>query len=140
MILDLGGVTVDVVTDDAEIITAGCGNLLTAAVGLTLDVSRGTAEWVKRVPRRRVEPYLVLEEDGARSFLPAPASADTVGSLVVPGPAGLLPFNSQLSPSKWRGIRLRLKQQVVAAGLRRARDVLNAAHSIIAAGGPAGAP
>jgi len=101
-------------------VAAGAGDLLTRAVARVLDIPTGAAEWVKRGPCARVEgPHVVAEEDGGRRFLDRPAGADLVGSLVAPGPAGLLPFHRRLAPAEWRLLRLRLKREVIGANLRR---------------------
>jgi hypothetical protein len=44
--------------------------------------------------------------------------------LAAPGPTGLLPFDREHSPAEWRAIRLRLKEAVFAANLRRALRTL----------------
>jgi hypothetical protein len=59
--------------------------------------------------------------------------------LAVPGPGGLVPFagrsGRQHTPSEWRAIRLRLKQAVLAASLRRALAALGEPR--LESGGPA---
>jgi hypothetical protein len=61
--------------------------------------------------------------------------------LAVPGPGGLVPFagraSRQHTPSEWRAIRLRLKQAVLAASLRRALTALGEPGSRFALGSPA---
>ncbi len=121
-VVDLGGGTIDVIgPDGAEVVAAGAGEMLTVAVATFLGVPRGAADWVKRGPCSRLEaPQVLLAEDGARTFLDRPAPSAAVGSLVVPGPAGLLPFGGALAPAEWRALRLRTKQRVLADNVLRA--------------------
>ena len=65
LVVDLGGGTVDVVAGDArEVVAAGAGELLTAAVATYLGLPRGAADWVKRGPCSRLEsPQVLLAED-----------------------------------------------------------------------------
>jgi Diol dehydratase reactivase ATPase-like domain/DD-reactivating factor swiveling domain len=127
-VVDLGGGTIDVVAADGrEIVAAGAGELLTVAVATFLDLPRGAADWVKRGPSSRLEaPQVLLSEDGERSFLDRPAPSVAVGSLVVAGPAGLLPFGGRLAPAEWRALRLRTKQRVLAENVVRALGSLAA--------------
>ena len=121
VVVDVGAGTIDVISPEAELVAAGAGDLLTAAVARALGVSRAAAEWVKRGPCLRIEGSRRFEaEDGSRGFLDRPAPPSAAGMLAVPGPAGLLPFGRDRSPVEWRAIRLRLKQAVFAANLRRA--------------------
>ena len=121
VVVDVGAGTIDVISPDAEVVAAGAGDLLTAAVAHTLGISLAAAEWVKRGPCLRVEGAQRFEaEDGSRGFLDRPAPASAAGMLAVTGPAGLLPFDRDRSPAEWRAIRLRLKQAVFAANLQRA--------------------
>ena len=138
LVVDLGGGTTDVVGVANETVLAGGGDLLTAAVALGLDLTRGAAEWAKRGPAVRVEtPQLVAQEDGDKSFLPAPVPAGAVGWLVAPGPAGLLPVTSRLGPAEWRALRLALKQAVLGAAVRRGLGV-GVPTTVLVVGGPAG--
>jgi hypothetical protein len=121
VVVDVGAGTIDVISPDTEVVAAGAGDLLTSAVAHTLGVSLAAAEWVKRGPCLRVEGAQRFEaEDGSRGFLDRPAPVSASGMLAVTGPAGLLPFDRNRSPAEWRAIRLRLKQAVFAANLRRA--------------------
>jgi hypothetical protein len=121
LVVDVGAGTIDVISPAAEVVAAGAGDLLTSAVAHTLGVSPAVAEWVKRGPCLRVEgPQRFEAEDGSRGFLDRPAPASATGMLAVTGPAGLLSFDRNRSPAEWRAIRLRLKQAVFAANLRRA--------------------
>jgi hypothetical protein len=138
--VDLGAGTIDVITPDAEVVAAGAGELLTAAIAETLGVSRAAAEWVKRGPSVRVDGAHRFEaEDGTRGFFDRPAAASAAGTLAVPGPAGLLSFDRGRSPAEWRAVRLRLKQAAFAVNLRRALGGLaaSAAGQILIVGGPA---
>ncbi|WP_344650800.1 diol dehydratase reactivase ATPase-like domain-containing protein [Cryptosporangium japonicum] len=136
VVVDIGGGTVDVIGPDGERVLAGGGDLLTAAVALGLDVTRGAAEWAKRGPAVRVEtPQLASQENGDRTFLEAPQPAGTVGWLAAPGPAGLLPITVRLGPAEWRTFRLAMKQAVLGTAVRRG---LGRAGTVLVVGGPAG--
>jgi hypothetical protein len=140
VVVDLGAGTVDVIAPAGEVVAAGAGGLLTAAVAETLGVPRAAADWVKRGPCLRVDGGQRFEaEDGSRGFLGRPAPASAAGMLAVRGPAGLLPFDRRHSPAEWRAIRLRLKEAVFAMNLRRALATLGAAlPQVLIVGGPAG--
>jgi hypothetical protein len=141
LVLDLGGGTIDLMAASGrEVIAAGAGEMLTASVAAFLQVPRGAAEWVKRGPSSRVEaPQILLAEDGVRTFIDRPVPASTSGSLVVPGPAGLLPFSTSLAPAEWRALRLRLKQRVIADNLLRTLQSLNdLTDELLLVGGAAG--
>jgi hypothetical protein len=139
-VLDLGGGTVDVICGCDEVVAAGGGDLLTLVVAALLAASRSAAEWAKRGPCRRVEaPQLLLAEDGGREFLDTAASPDLVGSLVAPGPAGLLPFDRAHAPAEWRALRLRAKALVLGHNVARALRTLGGhPRQAILVGGPAG--
>ena len=140
VVVDLGAGTVDVIAPDGEVVAAGAGGLLTAAVAETLGIPRAAADWIKRGPCLRVDGGQRFEaEDGSRGFLDRPAPASAAGMLAVRGPAGLLPFDRRHSPAEWRAIRLRLKEAVFAVNLRRALATLGAAlPQVLIVGGPAG--
>jgi Diol dehydratase reactivase ATPase-like domain/DD-reactivating factor swiveling domain len=139
VVVDLGAGTIDVISPGAEVVAAGAGDLLTAAVAETLGASRAAAEWIKRGPCLRVDGGQRFEaEDGTHGFLDRPAPPSAAGTLAVMGPAGLLSFDRGRSPAEWRAVRLRLKQAVIAVNLRRAL----AGHEtrpkqILIVGGPA---
>jgi hypothetical protein len=139
-VVDVGAGTIDVIAPGAEVVAAGAGELLTAAVAEALGIPRAAAEWVKRGPCLRVDGGQRFEsEDGGRGFLDRPAPASAAGTLAVMGPAGLLPFDRTHSPAEWRAVRLRLKQAVFAVNLRRALATLGAAlGQVLIVGGPAG--
>ena len=152
LVVDLGGGTIDVVSRDADAVTAaGSGDLLTAAVAHALSISAGAAEWAKRGPASRVEsPQLVTDESGERRFLESPAPHGTVGWLVAPGPSGPLPFSRALSVTEWRQVRMTLKQMVFSSNLNRVRQHLSksagdgsesagdGSSDVVVVGGPAG--
>ena len=142
MILDLGGGTIDAALNDADsVVVAGAGDLLTAAVAHILGIPRGAAEWVKREPSARLEgPHVLVGEDGVRRFVDVPVPADAVGALVVPGPAGLLPFSGQLAPGEWRMLRQQLKRAVISRNIERATHGVDTKRDVILVGGPAGDP
>jgi Diol dehydratase reactivase ATPase-like domain/DD-reactivating factor swiveling domain len=139
VVVDLGAGTIDVITPDDEVVAAGAGDLLTAAIAETLGASRAAAEWVKRGPCLRVDGGQRFEaEDGTHGFLDRPAPASAAGTLAVMGPAGLLSFDRGRSPAEWRAVRLRLKQAVLAVNLRRALAGHEARPGqILIVGGPA---
>jgi hypothetical protein len=139
-LVDLGAGTVDVIALHGEVVAAGAGGLLTAAVAETLHIPRAAADWVKRGPCLRVDGGQRFEaEDGSRGFLDRPAPAAAAGMLAAQGPAGLIPFDRGHSPAEWRAIRLRLKEAVFAANLRRALDTLGGTlPQVLLVGGPAG--
>jgi hypothetical protein len=156
LVADIGSGTIDVITPQAEAVVAGAGDLLTAAVARTLDVPRAAADWIKRGPCIRVDGTARYEaEDGTRGFLAGPAPPAAAGMLAVAGPGGLLPFGSRgntagghLGPAEWRAMRLRLKQAILAASLRRALDAAGRSTrteypdgrpaQLLLVGGPAG--
>jgi diol dehydratase reactivase ATPase-like protein len=143
VVVDLGAGTIDVITAGREVVAAGAGDLLTAAVAEALGITRAAAGWVKRGPCLRVDGGQRYEaEDGSRGFLGRPAPASAAGMLAVSGPAGLLPFDRRHSPAEWRALRLRLKQAVFAANLRRALGGLGKLGAglpqVLIVGGPAG--
>ena len=121
VVVDVGAGTIDVIAPDGEVVAAGAGDLLTAAVAEILGLPRAAADWVKRGPCLRVTGSQQFEaEDGRHGFLDRPAAAAALGMLAAPGPAGLLPFDRRHSPAEWRAIRLRLKEAVFAVNLLRA--------------------
>ncbi|HEY3650059.1 MAG TPA: diol dehydratase reactivase ATPase-like domain-containing protein [Streptosporangiaceae bacterium] len=140
VVVDLGAGTVDVVGPGGSVVAAGAGELLTAAVGEMLGIPRASADWVKRRPCVRVDGGQRYEgEDGRRGFLDVAAPASAAGMLAVEGPGGWLPFDRHHGPGEWRAIRLRLKQAVLAANLRRAvRTLGQDPAQILVVGGPAG--
>jgi Diol dehydratase reactivase ATPase-like domain/DD-reactivating factor swiveling domain len=140
VVVDVGAGTIDVIAPNGEVVAAGAGDLLTAAVAETLAIPKAAAEWVKRSACVRVEGGQRFEaEDGSRGFLGRPAPASAVGMLAVPGPAGPLPFDRVHTPAEWRALRLRLKQAVFAANLRRALATLDVPLcQVLIVGGPAG--
>jgi hypothetical protein len=145
VVLDLGGGTLDLAPADApEIVAAGAGDLVTAAVAAALGISRGAADWVKRGPCHRLEgPHVLLAEDGGRRFAERAAPGDAVGSLVVPGPAGWLPFARDLAPAEWRALRLRLKRAALGDNLARLVAALPGGlvgRDVVLVGGVAGDP
>jgi hypothetical protein len=139
LVVDIGAGTIDVIAPGGEVVAAGAGDLLTAAVAQTLGIPAAAAEWVKRGPCLRVDGAQRFEaEDGSHGFLDRPAPAAAAGALAAHGPAGLLPFGRGRSPAEWRAVRLRLKQAVFAVNLRRAlAGQADGAGQIIVVGGPA---
>lgn len=140
VVVDLGGGTVDVVAPSAEVVAAGAGDLITRCVSALTGCSAAAAEWVKRGPAHRVDsPQVLLGEDGSRSFLERPAPPEAIGSLVVEGPAGLLPFSRSVAPGEWRALRMRLKVELVGGNVARAlRTLQHRADAVLVVGGSAG--
>jgi hypothetical protein len=140
VVVDLGAGTIDVIGLESDVVAAGAGELLTAAVAETLGISRAAADWVKRGPCLRVDGGQRFEaEDGSRGFLAGPAPASAVGMLAVEGPGGLLPFDRRHGPGEWRAIRIRLKLAVLASNFGRAMRTLGQdPHQVLVVGGPAG--
>jgi Diol dehydratase reactivase ATPase-like domain/DD-reactivating factor swiveling domain len=140
IVVDLGAGTIDVIGVESDVVAAGAGELLTAAVAETLGISRAAADWIKRGPCLRVDGGQRFEaEDGSRGFLAGPAPASAVGMLAVEGPGGLLPFDRRHGPGEWRAIRIRLKLAVLASNFGRAMRTLGQdPHQVLVVGGPAG--
>ncbi len=140
VVIDLGAGTIDVIATEEDVVAAGAGELLTAAVAQALGVPRAAADWVKRGPCIRVDGGQRYEaEDGTRGFLDVPAPASAVGMLAVSGPGGLLPFDRRLSPAEWRALRVRIKSAVMIKNTERAMGQLKGDPSqLVVVGGPAG--
>ena len=142
VVVDVGAGTIDVIAPDGEVVAAGAGDLLTAAVAETLNLPRAAADWVKRGPCLRVTGSQQFEaEDGSHGFLDRPVAPSTLGQLAAPGPAGLLPFDRRHSPAEWRALRLRLKEAVFAVNLLRTLSTQASAQpgaQVLIVGGPAG--
>jgi len=74
IVVDVGAGTIDVIATDSEVVAAGVGDLLTAAIAQTLAIPQAAAEWVKRGPCVRVEGTRRFEgEDGSCGSSTGPA-------------------------------------------------------------------
>jgi hypothetical protein len=141
VVVDLGGGTMDIIAADSDRVLAGCGQLVTAAVGVALGIPSALAEWVKRAPSMKIESsHVAVAEDGRRAFLGAPALTGTLGQLVVEGPAGTLPFTDRLEPQQWGALRRELKAACLGRAAARASVALTDARDVIVVGGPAADP
>ena len=140
LVIDLGGGTVDVSDETHRVTAAGSGDMLTLAVADALGISRGTAEWAKRGPARRIDsPSAASLEDGSRAFLESMAPNGSVGWLVCDGPGGPLPFSARMSPGEWRSVRSAIKAAVIGNNIRRALASADfEAREVVLVGGPAG--
>jgi hypothetical protein len=140
LVVDLGGGSIDAVSATSDVVAAGAGDLLAVSVAALTGVTVAAAEWVKRGPALRVDaPQVLLAEDGGRGFLDRPAPPDTIGALVVQGPAGLLPFSRTMAPGEWRALRVRLKVELVGGNVARAlRSLDQAPRTLVVVGGLAG--
>ncbi|WP_081681631.1 diol dehydratase reactivase ATPase-like domain-containing protein [Mycobacterium sp. URHD0025] len=120
VVVDVGGGTVDVVSDEARIVLPGAGQLLTAATATALDISRSAAEYAKRAEAvTAVTVQLIEDEHGRRQFLDTPVSGRCSGWLLTAAPSGWLPFTSRLSGAEWRSWRLAAKRQVIGGNVMR---------------------
>jgi hypothetical protein len=146
IILDIGGGTIDLLSEDRSISVAGAGELLSTAVAEVLDVPRGAADWIKREPAQRVDSaQVLLSENGSYNFVSekdAPTLSNALGMLVTPGPVGLLPFGRGMQPAEWRIIRQSLKLEIIARNVSRILQtygdkMANEQFDIVIVGGPA---
>jgi len=147
LILDIGGGTIDLVSENNRVSAAGAGELLSVAVAEVLGVPKGAADWIKRGPARRVDSARVLlSENGSHDFISEndmPVPANAFGMLVAPGPAGPLPFGHNLQPAEWRIIRQSLKLEIIARNVSRIlqtyrdRMARDESFDIVIVGGPA---
>jgi hypothetical protein len=118
VVVDVGGGTVDVVTDDRRVVLPGAGQLLTTATAAALDISTSAAEYAKRTEAvTAVTVQLVEDEHGRRRFLDTPIDGRCTGWLLTSAPSGLLPFTSRLSGSEWRSWRLAAKRLVIGGNI-----------------------
>lgn len=138
-VLDLGGGTIDVASALEQITGAGAGELLTVAVAAALRVPELVAESIKRGPLVRiVGPRLIHLEDGSRKYLDDPVRPSAVGKLARIAGEEVVPFELQLAPEEWRGLRLALKEEVLGANVERLlRTLGEPPGSVLTAGGAA---
>ncbi|WKG00843.1 diol dehydratase reactivase ATPase-like domain-containing protein [Mycolicibacterium sp. HK-90] len=138
--VDVGGGTVDVVTDGARVVLPGAGQLLTTATACALDISRSAAEYAKRAEAvTAVTVQLIEDEHGRRQFLDKPINGRCTGWLLTPAPSGLLPFTSRMSGTEWRSWRLAAKRLVIGGNVMRGlKQVAPGATGVLLVGGGAG--
>lgn len=140
VVVDVGGGTVDVVTDDTRMVLPGAGQLLTTATATALEISRSAAEYAKRAEAlTAVTVQLVEDEHGRRRFLDKPVDGRCTGWLLTSAPSGLLPFTSRLSGAEWRSWRLAAKRMVIGGNVMRGIEkVAPDAGGVLLVGGGAG--
>jgi hypothetical protein len=140
VVVDIGGGTVDVVTDDARVVLPGAGQLLTSATATALEISRSAAEYAKRAEAlTAVTVQLVEDQHGRRRFLDKPVDGKCTGWLLTSAPSGLLPFTSRLSGAEWRSWRLAAKRMVIGGNVMRGIEkVAPDAGGVLLVGGGAG--
>ena len=139
VVLDLGGGTIDIITD-GSVTGAGSGDLLSACIGSLAGISLGAAEWVKQGPAFRIDtPSIASRETQTQDFLPTEVPGSLVGWLAVNGPAGALPFSRNLTLGDWRQLRLAAKRAVIEDNVRRISGGLQIdCPTAVAVGGPVG--
>lgn len=139
VVVDVGGGTVDVVTDGSRVVLPGAGQLLTTATAVALDISRSAAEYAKRAEAvTAVTVQLVEDEHGRRQFLDKPIDGRCTGWLLTSAPSGLLPFTSQLSGAEWRSWRLAAKRLAIGGNVMRGiEQVAPGATGVLLVGGGA---
>ena len=104
VVVDLGAGTIDVIAPDGEVVAAGAGDLLTAAVAETLNLPRAAADWVKRGPCLRITGSQQFEaEDGSHGFLDRPAAATTLGHAGRPRPGRAAAVRPAAQPGRVAG-------------------------------------
>ena len=140
VVVDVGGGTVDVVTDTSCVVLPGAGQLLTAAAAAGLEISTSAAEYAKRGGAvTAVTVQLVEDEHGRRRFLDKPVDGRCTGWLLTEAPGGLLPFTSRLSGAEWRSWRLAAKRLVIGANVLNGLEKAGAdAAAVLLVGGGAG--
>ncbi|WP_085142531.1 diol dehydratase reactivase ATPase-like domain-containing protein [Mycolicibacterium conceptionense] len=120
VVVDVGGGTVDVVSEGSRCVLPGAGQMLTAATAAALEISRSAAEYAKRAEAvTAVTVQLIEDEHGRRQFLDTPVSGRCSGWLLTAAPSGWLPFTSRLSGAEWRSWRLAAKRQVIGGNVMR---------------------
>ncbi len=139
VVLDLGGGTIDIITD-GSVTGAGSGDLLSACIGSLAGISLGAAEWVKQGPAFRIDtPSIASRETQTQDFLPTEVPGSLVGWLAVNGPTGALPFSRNLTLGDWRQLRLAAKRAVIEDNVRRISGGLQIdSPTAVAVGGPVG--
>jgi hypothetical protein len=139
VVVDVGGGTVDVVTEGSRVVLPGAGQLLTTATATALDISRSAAEYAKRAEAvTAVTPQLIEDEHSRRQFLDKPIDGRCTGWLLTSAPSGLLPFTSRLSGAEWRSWRLAAKRLVIGGNVMRGvEQVAPGAAGVLLVGGGA---
>lgn len=139
VVVDVGGGTVDVVTEGSRVVLPGAGQLLTTATATALEISRSAAEYAKRAEAvTAITPQLVEDEHSRRQFLDKPIDGRCTGWLLTSAPSGLLPFTSRLSGAEWRSWRLAAKRLVIGGNVMRGvEQVAPGAAGVLLVGGGA---
>lgn len=140
VVVDVGGGTVDVVSDGTRLVLPGAGQLLTTATAAALDISKSAAEYAKRAEAvTAVTVQLIEDEHGRRQFLDKPISGRCAGWLLTSAPSGLLPFTSRMTGIEWRSWRLAAKRLVIGGNVMRGvEQVAPGAGGVLLVGGGAG--
>ena len=125
IVLDLGGGTVDLhragAGEGGAVACAGAGELVTRICAGVLGVGSESAELAKRTSSVRVEtPFVLLHEDGTRSFRSEPAPPATLARLCTYRAEALEPIGSHHSPEAWARLRREAKHAVIGTNVRRA--------------------
>ena len=124
-VLDLGGGTVDLLSSEETVSTAGGGDLVTRICAGLLGTDVALAERAKRHRSARVEtPFTLHHEDGSRTFLGEPAPPDTLARLCALDGSTLAPLPAPLAPEIWRSLRRAAKRDVLGGNLRRALEAV----------------
>ena len=139
VVVDLGAGTIDVIGADCDVVAAGAGELLTAAVAETLGIPRAAAELGQTRSLSSGRRRSAIRGRGRHAWFPGRQRPSLGHRHACGGQAGLLPFDRRHGPGEWRAIRLRLKVAVLARNIQRAvRSLGWDPGQVLVVGGPAG--